>query len=206
MLLYDTLSVQKSHKMELPAWTVSVFPDRLRPFMEQGFALYTTTKYMKTIKGGPLVTKIVNEMQQFQSDNSSRTVHIYSGHDFTLVSVMRLLDLTNQTTGVPEYGATLAFELHDSIEDGLNQLELRVSISWTIDNCTIYFMNIFPAQQIVYYFDFNEKKPKQLTIPNCPAPCMLDQFVKSIKFVLDFDYANACKLDDEDSIHSSDNE
>lgn len=91
-----------------------------------GFALYTHTNYMKLVKGGPLVTTIVNQMLQFKSGNSSRSVYIYSGHDLTLVSVLRLLDLINETSSLPKYGATLAFELHNGFADDNSQLEVRV--------------------------------------------------------------------------------
>lgn len=183
--------------LTLPTWTDSVYPDRLRPFLEWEYAMRTYTKFMKLVRGGPLVSKIVHQMSRFQSGDSSRPVYIYSGHDLTLLSVIRLLNLSNETSILPEYGATLAFELHNGVEGGGgNQLEIRVSLYYIITdmNAQIIFCKS-SIQQIMYYFNFNDKEPKQLTIPHCPAPCMLDQFVETIKFYLDFDYANACILD-----------
>lgn len=119
--------VQHINNMTLPAWTVSVFPDQMRPMVEQGFAMHTHTLFMKLVKGGPLVTRIVNQMLKVQSGRSSRIVRIYSGHDLTLLSVLRLLDLTNETTRIPDYGATLSFELHCGNDEDCSQLEVRVS-------------------------------------------------------------------------------
>lgn len=125
--LWDTLLVQHNNNMTLPAWSDSVFPDQMRPMVEEGFAIYTYTSFMKLVKGAPLVTKIVNQMLKAQSGRSSRTVRIYSGHDLTLLSVIRLLDLTNETTRLPNYGATLSFELHCESDKECNRLEVRVS-------------------------------------------------------------------------------
>lgn len=54
------------------------------------------------------------------------------------------------------------------------------------------------VRQIVFYFSSDDEQPKQLTIPNCAAPCMLDQFVESIEFILDFEHPNDCKIDEKD--------
>lgn len=54
-----------------------------------------------------------------------RRLFIYSGHDVTLVNVMRALDIIPQTTRKPDYAAALYFELHQNpILD--NDLEVKV--------------------------------------------------------------------------------
>lgn len=126
--LWDTFLTQYTHNMELPLWAVSVFPDRLRPIVEQGYKLRTHTKFMSLAKAAPLVTRITNQMLAHQNRSSSRLVYIYSGHDLTLLSIMRLLKLENQTATIPEYGATLAFELHCESEDECSRMEFRVSV------------------------------------------------------------------------------
>lgn len=45
----------------------------------------------------------------------NRNIFIYSGHDVTLVSLMRALGIIDQTANKPDYAATLVFELHNSI-------------------------------------------------------------------------------------------
>lgn len=45
----------------------------------------------------------------------NRNIFIYSGHDITLVSLMRALNIIDQTANKPDYAATLVFEMHNSI-------------------------------------------------------------------------------------------
>lgn len=57
-----------------------------------------------------------------------RRLYIYSGHDVTLVNVMRALDIIPQTTKKPDYASALYFELHQNplLED---DLEVKVTYS-----------------------------------------------------------------------------
>lgn len=126
--MWDVLSIEKYYNLTLPAWTDSIFPDSLRIIAELGLSDFFQTPYMKIVKGGPLVKKIFGQMLEKQFMNtSSRSLYIYSAHDITLLSISRLLNLTNQTSGVPEYGATLAFELHCDKGNDCVQLEVKVS-------------------------------------------------------------------------------
>lgn len=128
MLLNDVLLIQKENNLTLPAWADSVFPDKLRVIAERGLTVRTQTTYMKLVRGGPLVSRIFDQMLHKQNRKApNKSIYIYSGHDATLMSVMRLLNLTNQTTRKPDYGATLAFELHCPTDDDCSQFEVRVS-------------------------------------------------------------------------------
>lgn len=44
-----------------------------------------------------------------------RSIFVYSGHDVTLVNLMRALDITEHTSRKPDFAATLVFELHHSV-------------------------------------------------------------------------------------------
>lgn len=57
--------------------------------------------------------------------NPSRNLYIYSGHDVTLVNVMRALNISAQTADKPDFGATIYFELHENQSSG--PLEVKVS-------------------------------------------------------------------------------
>lgn len=135
--------------MTLPEWTASVFPDQMIPLVEQGFALHTHNELMKLIKGGPLVTKIIYQMLEFKNGNSSRTVNLYSGHDLTLLSVIRLLNLTSETSRLPNYGATLAFELHCDNDLDCSRMEVRVSLIFGHLNVSILIF-LFSALDRLY--------------------------------------------------------
>lgn len=124
--LWDTLIIQRDNNLTLPAWTGAVFPDQMRVMAELGLSLGFQTQSMRLQRGGPLVSRIVGQMRDKQN-GSSRSLYIYSAHDSTLLSVSRLLNLTDQTSGVPDYGATLAFELHCTEKNDCSQMEVKVS-------------------------------------------------------------------------------
>jgi lysosomal acid phosphatase len=69
---------------------------------------------MKKIKGGALVTEIVNLMMKKRSENLNQSIFIYSGHDLTLFNLFRALKIVDQTAELPEYAATFVFEMHHS--------------------------------------------------------------------------------------------
>lgn len=126
--LWDILSIEQSKNLTLPAWTDAVFPNRLHIMAEWGLRFGLQTPYMMLAKGGPLVSRIFDQMMHKQNRKEpNRSINIYSGHDSTLLSVIRLLNLTRETTKIPDYGATLAFELHCAKDDNCSQPEVRVS-------------------------------------------------------------------------------
>lgn len=193
LLLNDLLLVQKENNLTLPAWTDSVFPEKLLLIAEKGLKVRTQTPYLKLVRGGPMVSRIFNQMLHKQNRKTpNRSIYIYSGHDATLMSVMRLLNLNSQTARKPHYGATLAFELHCSTNGDCGQFEVRVSFHAKLAIILIRWFTVLSSQQILYYPRFDSEKPKQLVIPNCPAPCTLDQFAKSINEILTNDYIRTC--------------
>lgn len=60
-----------------------------------------------------------------------RSIFLYSGHDVTLVNLMRALEIIDHTSGKPDFGAAIVFELHHSVtfED---DFEIKV-----------YFFNVY---------------------------------------------------------------
>lgn len=139
--LFNILSIEQDNGLELPEWTKSIFPNKLLPLAERNLALQTETEYMKRMKAGPLLTEIVAQMtkkrngEMVHSDSAitsviddlanvkygdkafARTIAVYSGHDVTLVSLMRALDVIEQTSRKPDFAATLSFELHQGYND-----------------------------------------------------------------------------------------
>lgn len=109
--LENVLAVQQNDGLELPEWSDSVFPDDLLPVRIRSFQLFTETPYMKRIKGGPIITEIFNQMVAKESGDLSRKVMIFSAHDKTLAHAMSALDVIDQAEPLPDFGATLVFEL-----------------------------------------------------------------------------------------------
>lgn len=67
---------------------------------------------MRRIKGGLLITEIADKMIKKQTGELTQNIFIYSAHDLTLVNMLRGLNVTDQTESLPDYGASLIFELH----------------------------------------------------------------------------------------------
>lgn len=150
--LYNILLVEQDNELALPEWTKSVFPEKMLPLAERRLAMLTETPYMKRVKAGPLLTEIVNQMtkkrnreivvansvnsfaleqllgnQYGYGDNTTdRTIAIYSGHDVTLSSLIRGLNVVDQTSRKPDYGAALGIELHQGYNDQ-DDFEVKVN-------------------------------------------------------------------------------
>lgn len=128
LIVWDILLVEHNNSLTLPAWTEAIFPERLRAMAEMGLLIPLQTPYMRLHRGGPIVSRIVGQMREKRNGIApNRSLYIYSAHDSTLLSITRLLNLTDQTTGLPNYGATLAFELHCAGKDNCGQMEVKVS-------------------------------------------------------------------------------
>lgn len=67
---------------------------------------------------GYLVTDVLDKMIQKQHNQlkPNRKLFIYSGHDTTLVYVMRALNITSQTTQKPDFASSIHFELHQNAQ------------------------------------------------------------------------------------------
>lgn len=50
--LYDILSIEKAHGLDLPKWTDKIFPKKLLAIAERNMAILTENAFMKRIKGG----------------------------------------------------------------------------------------------------------------------------------------------------------
>lgn len=148
--LYNILLVEQDNELALPEWTKSVFPEKMLPLAERRLTMLTETPYMKRMKAGPLLTEIVKQMTKkrnrelltTESVNSveleqllgkhygdkanDRRIAIYSGHDVTLASLIRGLNVVDQTTRKPDYGAVLGIELHQSYNDQ-DDFEVKVN-------------------------------------------------------------------------------
>lgn len=102
------------------------------------------------------------------------------------------VNVTDQTTNTPEYGATVALELHSGEHE---EYYVIVSNSNSIYSQHILFSITFLySKQIFYYFNTYHKRPKQLTIPNCPHPCGLSQFENVFSDVLVYNITQECQL------------
>lgn len=171
--LYNTLDVQHAAGLQLPAWTESVFPDRMRPLAERTLLTYTETPYMLRIRGGALPTVWLDTMlaKRARTLTPERQLYVYSAHDVTMINVMRALGVLSQTAARPDYAAALVLELHHSVQ----------------------FKDDFEVR-LVYYFNAGDKLPKDLALPGCRQPCSLTQFERSLEQVVMREYDEQCRM------------
>jgi len=171
--LYNTLYIEHEMGLTLPSWTKAVFPDKMRPLAARNLALLTETPFMRNVKGGALVTDIAKKIitKAEEPSKQKRNILLYSAHDVTLVNVMRALDIINQTSDKPDFGATLAIELH---------YDPNATSNHTV--------------KIFYFNDTAVNIPRQIKLPNCNDPCSLQDFRSSIDPMFVYDFADSCKL------------
>lgn len=84
---------------------------------------------MRRIKGGLLITDITDQMVKKQRGEISQNIFIYSAHDATLVNMLRGLNVMDQMHMLPEYGASLVFELHCDDEQPSQHPQCIVKVS-----------------------------------------------------------------------------
>lgn len=138
------------------------------------------------------MTEIVDNMikKRTRTLTPDRSVFVYSAHDVTLVNLMRALDIVEHTSGKSEYAATLVLEMHHSnVFDDDFEVKVRASY-WVL--YMIVFEYVFRLQ-VVYYFNSEDKFPKEIPIKGCNSPCSLSAFSKSIEKVTLRDYDEICR-------------
>lgn len=199
-LLNDILIIERDNNLTLPNWTDPVFPQPLLSVSARSQALFTETPYMKRIKGGPLLTEIVEEMVLKRTGVLTQNMAFYSGHDVTLTNLVRALEVQNQTSTAPEYGAALIFELFRSekMSDSIVNVSGRALpfIGLQLD-CPIFYTSF---QQLLYYKNTETTEPIQISIPSCPDPCSLDGFIAVYdESVLITDFDAECQIQSDQS-------
>lgn len=170
--LYNTLDVERENGKALPDWTESIFPEKMLSITERSYSLFTETPLMKKVKGGPLFTEILDNMIKKRDGllSPNRSIFIYSGHDVTLVNLMNAIGVLEDTSKKPDYAAALVLELHHSY---LYHDDLEVKLA--------------------YYFNHEDKFPKQIHIPGCDHPCSLTNFERAMSNIIMRDYEDTCQ-------------
>ncbi|XP_065159474.1 prostatic acid phosphatase-like [Atheta coriaria] len=110
--LYNTLEIEQLNGFQLPEWTNSVFPSKMKDLAASSLALFTKTIEMKRLHGGVLAKEILTnmEMKALQKLTPNRKMIMYSGHDLTIVTLMRVFGFPELIK--PDFGATVIIELH----------------------------------------------------------------------------------------------
>ncbi|KAF2883594.1 hypothetical protein ILUMI_22589 [Ignelater luminosus] len=162
--LYNTFNIEMIHNLSLPKWIDNLSMDNLRTIAAKHLALFSDTTFMKRLKGGPFLKQVISRMSQKSQNNLKPDLRLilYSGHDLTIVTVMRTLGFGELLK--PDYAASLIFELHQMN----NNYEVKL----------LYKANITETSQLELKF--------------CPSPCLLSDFINGLDMVLPVDWEEEC--------------
>ncbi|CAG9761313.1 unnamed protein product [Ceutorhynchus assimilis] len=110
--LFNTLEIYQLNNLSTPYWVNDTLMNEMKIIAAQNLAIYSETEYMKKIKGGFFLKTILDLMETaLNGTKDVPTINTYSGHDLTIVHVMRALNLID--TLKPNFGACLIFELYE---------------------------------------------------------------------------------------------
>lgn len=167
----ETIRTQQFLDANIPTWAISAYAGPLKKYFIRYADLYHETELMKKVRGGPMITQVVDNMVAMRNNNSTaRNVMIFSAHDFTLHSMITVLNVKSQVPQVAAYGDTIAIELHQT---GTNE----------------------PEVQVYYYSNSaNLKFMILLHVPGCGNPCRLSTFNNLVSKYLVRDFDAMCRL------------
>lgn len=161
--LYNTLEIELQNNLTLPQWTKNISLNHLRKIAELNFAIFSDTTLMKRFTGGSFLTEVISQMKKTIDHTSNLNIALFSGHDVTLITVLRTLGF--ERLFKPEYGAYLVFELHEANGD----YEIMISFG-----------------------ENYETAPQQMELKFCKSPCTFNNFVKGLHPVLPDDWEAEC--------------
>ncbi|XP_055594300.1 lysosomal acid phosphatase-like isoform X1 [Uranotaenia lowii] len=167
----DALQIQHENGLYLPHWAAKIFPEQASEFSQGYLLTFSATDELKKIRGGAILKDLVEKLKAKRDGTLSpnRSLFFYSAHDAALSNLCNTLGLESLVKKRAEYGATVVFELYETLG---NDMEVR----------------------IIYYPTTSTKVPVQIDIPNCGKPCSLTNFERSVKHWLLNDYDEACKI------------
>lgn len=110
-----------------PQWAIDAYYSTLEKYIVRYSAMMYETEVMLQILGGPVIMQIMRNLEAVAANNSDigRTFQIYSVHDFTILRLARILNVSQQIPVLPNYGDTIMVELVDN-EDGNDKLQVQV--------------------------------------------------------------------------------
>lgn len=115
-----------------PDRILEIHHSTLIKYMERYLELAHETEYMLTVRGGPLITQIVDNMEAVaQKSKAGRDFMIFSAHDMTVFSLANILGVKSQIPKLPNYADTILVDLVDNGGSEL-QVQVRKTRIWSI--------------------------------------------------------------------------
>ncbi|XP_046475275.1 prostatic acid phosphatase-like isoform X2 [Neodiprion pinetum] len=186
-LLYNLLEIEVLNNLKLPEWAKNYYNNRTRELAAQSLALFTSNVMQRRLRGGeyngrsraavdtnrtvvdagPLLKEILTNMWMRRNGTDDRKMYLYSAHDLTLVTILRTMGFTEESTR-PEYGAALIFELYTTA--GGQDHEVRIS----------------------YLNNTETNVPHVMNVKGCGEPCLLETLFEVWEPVLPQDWNSEC--------------
>lgn len=165
--LYCDLICLKHMEFDLPSWVDEYLQNK--QFLEAGLARLEFVNYNKIIQrlnAGPLVRKIIQDMKVTISSSrveKRQKLFLYSSHDINVYSLLAALNVV--VPHVPEFTSAVIIEL------------LHMDKK--------YFV------KILHYLG-EPSEVRELTIPKCTSPCLLETFLELTKKIIPSDEEVNC--------------
>lgn len=190
--IVDTVVLQKRLGLEPPSWFKPWFDEALEIYLTRAFALLTETQEMKRLKSGPLITEILDYMNNRTTPVGAL---VYSGLDATISGLARSLKVDEQLPAIHDYGAALTIELHTINTTEPMFQEVRVMLIH--QKLTKYHLMILCILQMIYYYikvSDTSYYSQHVRIPNCTEPCSLEEFTKNMEYFIVRNPEELCEL------------
>ncbi|KAG8288105.1 hypothetical protein J6590_023471 [Homalodisca vitripennis] len=153
--LWESIVNPKMEGLKLPSWVSEIYPQPITSLMIEAFkAGISGSDTMLRLMAGELFEEAVHFMEARLKNETSlaRQLYLYTGHDFTIVGLQRILGLSDTCHWVVEPSSALILELHTDPATHGSYIK-------------------------VLYIDGISKdlEPVELAIPGCDYPCSIYQ-------------------------------
>lgn len=151
----------------LPQWAIDGYYNTLKKYVARSFTLMHDNAEMIKIRGGPLITEIINNMEAVANGREeARPIMIYSAHDMTVFSLAFVLGVQSQIPELVNYADTM---LVDLLQNG------NVQVTYVNNGGTL------PVHTV-------------MNVPGCGLSCPLTTFRGALSHMLVDDVDALCKV------------
>lgn len=172
IMVSDALKIQIGLDKNMPKWATDAFEKTFRKYGILVKTMSHATPTMIKIRGGPMVTEIVNNMVAVANKApEAKNLLIYSAHDVTVASLAYALGVESQIPEPISYSDTIMVDLVSRGGGG----EMLVEVVY-MDNT-----NVIP--RAIY-----------LNVPGCGKSCTLTTFRNAVKGMMVEDFDKLCGL------------
>lgn len=156
---------------EIPEWALEAYNTFLPKYTKRFFQMAHETEFLTKVRGGPVLSQMIENMELvIQGSSEARNFMIYSAHDMTVESLLRVLGVRDQTPELVNYADTVLIDL---VDNGGSELQVQA-----------------------LYVDNSGAIPNRfgIGIPGCGTLCNFSTFKNAVSKYLVADYKQMCGL------------